>query len=315
MVLLIGQDNDPCLHGVRNSLERDRADVVFVEEASLLSALGLAWRSASPVEESFLEVAGRRIALSSLTGVMARSWRAHTSDPQMTEKDRLYAGFEMQAALAGIFRQLPCTVINRPRLGMSFSPGFSDGRVMRAVGDAGFALPRMLVSTGREAGLRFYAESGNRAILGTPSNQIPRRFLAGSEGASVLERLPDGQALYLQAAGEGQWLQVYVVRGRAFACASPAALMENDGPPERLPAFDLDRDLSARCCQVAERIGLEFAQIHLLLNGAGPVFYDVNPYPRPWLCAEPTEIAITERLADVLRSGRTEYAPEPALAS
>ncbi len=314
MVLLIGHKDDPCLRIVMDSLDSEETAALFVEECSLLEAFGLAWRPGAPPEASYISIDGRRIPLSALTGVMARAWRAHTTDPLLTEKDQAYAGFEMIASLAGILREINCPVINRPCLGMSYSPAFSDSRVMRAVHASGFTLPRTLVSTGREAGLDFYAGCGERAILGAPANHFARRWLEGPRGASELESLPDGQAFYIQSAGEGRWLEVFVVGDHAFAADSPVPLPGAPGTPDRLsPAYGAV-EVEEQCCRLAARVGLEFAQIHVCLDGPNAVFYDLNPYPRPWQCEEAMEASIAECLVSLLRQARPKTVSELVLS-
>ncbi len=124
MYLLIGDDRDPCIAGVRAHL-RTRGKRVVVTTMPLSDDCRFAWRLDKNVSSSrthFITGDGETVSNNDWRGVLVRSFGESAESGGWNADDLAYVQTETQAALIAWLKSLSCLVINPPLAENWFRP-------------------------------------------------------------------------------------------------------------------------------------------------------------------------------------------------
>jgi glutathione synthase/RimK-type ligase-like ATP-grasp enzyme len=204
--------------------------------------------------------------------------------------------------LAAFANTAPAAVINRPANGMSNCSKPYQQQIIR---DAGFRVPRTLVTTVPEAAVAFHDECNGRVIFKSIS---AHRSIVQRVTADDLARLDQVRCCptQFQEYIPGVELRVHVVGERVFATEimSPAADYRYAGRESTwrtMHPVDLPADIEARCLRLTAELGLVLAGIDLRRTPAGAYFcFEVNPAPGYSFFQRATGQKINEAVADLL---------------
>ena len=204
-ILVLGSADDLCIRAVLGEVDGRGESAILVSEQDLRTTLGMNLELAGTTSDGFLSVGGRRLPFAELGGVLVRlspmfGWGAAADDEEL-----LYVQAELLAALHGLFRALPCPVINRLRPGSIMGPVFARSGLANAVRKSGFAQAPALVADTSEATLAFYDAHAGKVLSGPPRFDRPV-LLAGDEGRTLLAA-QGSRPCYLQAVPPGPWLR------------------------------------------------------------------------------------------------------------
>jgi hypothetical protein len=175
----------------------------------------------------------------------------------------------------------PGHVVNRPG---AMASNASKPYQAQVISRHGFSVPETLITNDPDEALEFYrtrdrvvykSASGVRSIVQTMTDDDLTR----------LERLRTCPVQF-QAYVPGVDVRVHTVGGEVFATEVTSAATDyryavhQVDEPAVLTATELDSRVAARCLELADDLGLDFAGIDLKLTPDGEVFcFEVNPSP------------------------------------
>ena len=328
MILILGSPDDACVRPVVAHLQRQGRATLLVPETRLHAALQIRWEL--PASSDYLRFEECLVRLDELSAVFVRLRQAFQANLAAPD-DAGYIRVEWSALLYGWLKSLPCTVVNRPRPGAGQRLPESRA-VANALGRAGFAWPRTLVTASAEAARHFLDRNGGRALCTSPG-------LAGSfplEGAAGLEALmsgrgtgfqpvaprpdrqatcPTGRLCRLQAVPRGRWLRVFVVGRRAFGTeAGPASPLDRSGEPWRRMA--LPAAFGRQCVRLARLLELQFVELLVVRGDGGDFVLEISDLPQVARCEGSLRERITEALVGVLTGDQqAESRPQKSVAA
>jgi hypothetical protein len=287
MVVILSHQHDLCASLTYKHLRRRGAEVVFIEDSQLLTTIELNWSLARSPASSFLTVSSPKVPFANISSILARMHSPIKTDPDLNQHDQEYIRHETQAAWMGMLHSLDCRVINRPIPGITGRPIFTNRDHVGCVTQCRFKLPATLVTSSSESAFRFYDCCGRRAILRSPSGQIPWWLISGTEGAEHVQAALARHPVCLQQVPCGTWLQVFTVGDRAFGASDQSDLTEGGNAKVSPQAFALSPELRERCCLLAQALSLDFSQMQLLRTEQGEVYcFDVSIFPTYDNCEE-----------------------------
>ncbi|HYG65973.1 MAG TPA: hypothetical protein VEL74_25590 [Thermoanaerobaculia bacterium] len=176
-----------------------------------------------------------------------------------------------------------CPTVNLPaNAGSNYSKPFQVG----LMAEAGFDVPRSLVTNIPENARRFYDELGGRVIFKGISNVATFAQVLTPDKLDRLDRLPDCPTLFQEYVA-GVDYRVHVVGDEAFVTRlrSRGEDYRRDaraGDPDLIiePA-SMDERTVARCIEITRRLGLVVSGIDFKESPEGRlVALEVNPYPQ-----------------------------------
>ncbi|MEM7118886.1 MAG: hypothetical protein AAF614_41095 [Chloroflexota bacterium] len=175
----------------------------------------------------------------------------------------------------------PIRVMNRiEAMGSNFSKPYQS----QLVAEHGLLSPPTLITNNPEAVYAFCRQY-NRVIYKSISGV---RSIVHTATESDLKRLDLIRwcPTQFQAFIEGTNVRVHIVGNQLFATAINSLATDyryahqQTGYPAQLSAIDLSPELSERCIQLTQALGLEFAGIDLKISPTGDVYcFEVNPSP------------------------------------
>jgi len=300
MILIFADHNDLCARQTYEYLKQRGIEVFFIDLMSdFLGTMGVNWLLASR-DESFLTVNSRKVPLSEITGVVARTIYPSYADPQLSQKDQDYFRFESHAAFIGLLNFLDCPVINRPTPGMACPPFFANSYQVIEVMRCHFKVPEMLVTSSPKHALSFYDSCNQVSILGSPGSPL---LIKGEEGATHLQTILSQQAqpIYLQGVSEGEWFQAFVVGNKVFGASFWFESLAGEKQKMPFQAVELPAKLQEQCCKLAQALKLDFLQVRLLQTEPNEVFcFDVSDFPFYVQCENLLQKEIVTALVDLL---------------
>jgi hypothetical protein len=284
VILVAGVPSEPPLAEVLDALVDRGADVVVLSQRHFADVrLELSIDEQGAVD-GVLMIDRRSWALHEIAGCYARLM----DDGRLPEVRDLAPDSPVREARTQLLGTLttwmdvaPGTVVNRPG---AMSSNASKPYQAQVIARHGFGIPETLVTNDPAEALAFYrsrdrvvykSASGVRSIVVTMTDgDVPR-----------LERLRTCPVQF-QAYVPGVDVRVHTVGGEVFATAITStatdyryAVQQGDVPAV-LRETELDPAVAARCLELADALGLDFAGIDLKLTPDGEVYcFEVNPSP------------------------------------
>ncbi|MGB0122485.1 MAG: hypothetical protein WBP63_03555 [Silvibacterium sp.] len=266
---------------------------------------------------------GWRVELDELSGVYARflgrEGRVPLPDVAPDMLPPIYA--EAETGLVALFEDLPCTVVNRYRGGMS---NHSKPYQALLVEGCGFKVPETLVTNDPAEAQAFFDEhsgdviykslSGIRSIVRRVSYEHLRRLPLLRQGPAQVQRYIPGDNVRVHVVGE----QVFATRVRSDAVDYRYAQVE--GKNCEMAEEALTTEIAGICVRTSRRLELDFAGIDLKITPSGEVFcLEVNPSPGFAYYELGTGQPVSAALADLLHAGPNRSPairshPQPAAA-
>jgi len=316
MVVILGRRSDLCARLTDERLRRQGVETVFIEEDELLRTAGFTWSLDGPWEKSYFLAGSTRIPLPAVTGILARVRDALIVPLEVVTQERQYVALELRAALVALLNCIECPVINRPSL-RSFRPLSTGAEIAEALLACGFTLPRSLMTSRVERASRFYEECGGAVLAASPCGLRPWSLVQGPGGGERLAVLLAQHPVLLQELPAGQWVRVYSLGDRAWAAPVPIEPWSKSLEMGPLHRTEIPILVPEQCGRLAERLGLEFAQMELVRTGAGEICcLGVSAWPNYEACDDELRASITAGLADWLegREKRARNDPDPGRA-
>ncbi|MCY1034358.1 hypothetical protein OV207_23095 [Corallococcus sp. BB11-1] len=285
MVLLLAHSEDPLARAVQARLWREGVRAVLAAASRPVSSVHWTWRPRTGGPEGALEVDGQQVALSALSGVLAREHAPFVPEPGMSEADAHYVRAEVRASLLALLEALPCFVANRPSAPVARRPFLFAPGALDAVRAVGLHPPEALVTPDTDEAARFVGEG--RFLVGSLRGRAAPQAAAGEPLDVLLRaRVP---ACVIRVP-DAPLARLYVV-GPSLAAAEWQSEPGSPWHPWEAPPPLVDRAVS-----LVGRLGLGFARVTLALAGAGTCL-DVEPCPRLEDAADGVTTPLTEALA------------------
>src|SRR5690242_304862 len=116
MMLICGSGEDRLIQEILG-LGGAGSEIIHVEEPELFGSCAFALRRSAQVTQGFLQVAGRRVELKDLEGVVLRLPRNWYPTEEFDLQDQMFVYHETIASWFALLESLQCPVINRFGLG------------------------------------------------------------------------------------------------------------------------------------------------------------------------------------------------------
>jgi len=249
---------------------------------------------------------GWQLRLDEISGVYLRSLGAEGRVPPTGVASEMVPGIyaEAESGLFALLEQLPCTVVNRSRGGMS---NHSKPYQALLIEECGFAAPETLVTNDPEEARAFFVEhageviykslSGIRSIVRRLSHQQLDRLTLLRQGPAQFQRFVPGDNVRVHVVGE----RIFATRIRSEAVDYRYAKREGKNCDMREEL--LTPAMEQACIRIARRLDLLFAGIDLKITPRGEVFcFEVNPSPGFSFYEIGTGQPISAALADLLHA-------------
>jgi glutathione synthase/RimK-type ligase-like ATP-grasp enzyme len=210
--------------------------------------------------------------------VFVRHAVARTIDPEVT--GRLAA---LQSLLNGVLACATCPVVNPPANAWS---NYSKVYQLGLLADAGFDVPRTVLTNSPEAARRFVDAMPGAAIYKGASNMMTLARVLTPERRERLAHLPNAPTVF-QEFVPGADLRVHVIGDRCITTRLEtadedyrrAAFRETE--EVRAAPFELPVALAELCVGITRALGLRVSGIDFKLTEAGrAVVLELNPFPQ-----------------------------------
>ena len=263
------------------------------------------WREGP--SEGYIAGPDWRVELSELSGVFARflgrEGRVPLPGVAPDVLPAIYA--EAETGLVALFEDLPCTVANRYRGGMSNHSKPYQALLLK---ECGFEVPDTLVTNDPAEARAFFDEhsgdvickslSGIRSIVRRVSHEHLSRLPLLRYGPAQFQRYIPGDNVRVHVVGE----QVFATRVHSDAVNYRYARLE--GGNCELAEEALTPEIAKTCIRTSRRLELDFAGVDLKITPEGMVFcFEVNPSPGFAFYELGTGQPISAALADLLHAG------------
>lgn len=306
MILLWGLTGDAAFDRMAATLDERAADVVLIDQRDITRmAVDL---TCDALIRGTVAVDGSSVRLDDVDAVYWRTYdlRRLAAPPFESETDGPRAMRQAQAmeqALIAWLQVTDATVVNRPAAMASNNSKPYQAAILH---DAGFDVPKTLVTTDPHAVARFWTDHGTviyKSISGVRS--IVSRVTL--DHLDRLERVSWCPTQFQQFV-PGRDVRVHVVGDAVFASevrsdADDYRYAQRDGREVEVQATSIPADVAERCIAVTRRLGLLFSGIDLRLAPDGRWFaFEVNPSPGFTYYEQHTGQPIASAVADLLES-------------
>ncbi len=302
-VLIIGAPEEEHSAFIYQKIQARGHDVAYFDTRDFPSSLKV---SLSP-DQSFagcLKIADRSpIRLSEIQSVY---WR-HNMGVQMPElpdsdpavRDLVFR--EIESAMGGFFRTLPCRWVNTPN---AIAMHVYKTQQLQLLYQAGVRIPKTLITNDPEAVLQFYEQLNGRVIY------KPVRGGAHTQQLQVDDLHPDRLAnlakspVKFQEMIDGVDIRVYWVDGNVFAAEIQSETLDfRDHPSAPVVPISLPEGVIKDCAKLAQLFDLVFTGIDIRRTPQGEyIFLEGNPSPMFIYFESQTGYPISDRLVDLLLS-------------
>ncbi|MFF3668801.1 MvdC/MvdD family ATP grasp protein [Microtetraspora malaysiensis] len=320
MILVLTSDGDEHADRVVKTLMTAGADVVVFDPASFPTAATLEISHSGDGSTSrMFGRAGRRLVLDELTALWYRRPLDPVADPRVAARD--YVEEECRVMAESLWDSLGCLTVpgSRPVIDRAARKPYQLELARRL----GFELPATLVTTDPESFLDFYDRHEGRVITKpVHGNQLEAegerfgRFAAPVTPVDVayadaLRFCPVIVQAYVPKRVE---IRVTVVGRKVFAAEIHSQVSNHtrydwrhyDPGATPIRAHDLPPEISQRCLDLVERLGLAYGAIDLILTPDGRhVFLEINPNGQFLWIEDATGLPIGAAVGELLMSGVT----------
>jgi hypothetical protein len=288
-IVIIGREEDLCCRLVRRHLTEMGRGSLLLPEDRLFPHFGFAWKVAGSGSVSYKE---QEVDFRDVDGVLARYYGIPVSAEEFATKDGRYITAEWNALLMAWLPSLRCPVINRLRPELWYKAHLNVTTLAYLVPSLKFRLPRVMVTTEVEEARRFYRGSGGR-VRYMPLTQAVGFRVADDEAFDKLSALSGTLPFHLVEAVEG-------ARAEAFVVGERVVLVDEDGARDR----EHVAEVSARCLEVAEALGLAFCSLSLVRAERGEWYCaGAERMPQLFRLGEEALAEITDGLCGLLTAG------------
>ena len=309
IIALLGDPDDLAITYISWLATRRDIDVLLLPEATLGVDWSFALREAP--DDGFVRSGTRFLALGELSGIFVRLNPVPPLPPGLSLDASSQALFihERREGLHHFLQAVHCPVVNRPSAGRANA---SKPLQMMQLRDAGFAVPRWVVTNNRDAatafaggcpgGVIYKATSGLRSRVQPLNDQLLDRLREGTTPTVIQEYIP------------GRDVRVHTVGDQAFATEMVSdAIDYRFEPATQYRATVIDGGLAQRCCTMARAQGLLLAGFDFRVTPNDDwQCLEMNPVPSflPYeMCSgEP----IGEAVLDLFRLGGEQVAAAPS---
>lgn len=259
MILVVGRREDAVLGRQRELLAAAGAPLLFVDERQ---PHGLR-RSRSPRRPGWCVVGGEAQGQRPVDAVLIRR------GPYGEAGRGAVAAFGR--ALDVLLLAAPCRVVNRPS---ASACNYSKPQQLLRLGQAGFAVPRTLVTASPDAARAFIVELEGRVLVKGLSSVRTRPEALGPEHLPLLDGVRQRPAQF-QEIVEGREFRVTVLAGRAWA----TPVLPEPGLPLDAAAV-LPAAVVQRCLRFVADEGLVLGGFDLIVDARGTCWcLELNPNP------------------------------------
>lgn len=245
--------------------------------------------------------------LADVSGIFVRyvDQKCHVGFPLLPTAMQLPALGECQAGIMAVLECFPGLAVNRMRGSMSNQSKPYQALFIR---EAGFRIPRTLITSDSEAARRFIKECGGNVIFKSLSGirSIVRRVEKNDfQRLRFLQDCP----VQFQEFTAGDNFRIHVVGDKILSTQARTEAVdyryaEQQGFSLEMQAITLPREIERACLTLTQRAGLVFSGIDLKQTPDGEYYcLEVNPAPGFVFYERHTGQPISTALVELLRRG------------
>lgn len=300
MILVCGLPNEPPIEFLVRALQQADAEFMLLDQARFSDYLQCHWMLGDNGLSGRITYEDRVVELADIQAVYTRFMPVENlcgiaDDPRRIEDTRALTN-----SLCDLFDVIPARVVNPRRAMMSNNSKPYQAMIIR---DVGFAVPETVITNQFDSVAAFQTMHGELIYKSTSAVRSIVKTLQGRE----LDRLQQVRNLptQFQRRIRGFNVRVHVVGNKVYACkiATDATDYRYASLDEKTAAFssyELDRELRRRCLHLAERCGMSFVGIDLIVGEEGIFCLEVNPSPAYSYYESATGAPISRALARLL---------------
>lgn len=297
MILICGLQDDPPIALLIRALKKLGSSFLVLDQDQFENRVHCHWQLGEHGLSGQITVGEKSIELTQIKAVYSR----------FMPVDRLPCVMKGQAgtghirsvtnALVDLFDILPARIVNPRRAMMSNNSKPYQALLIR---DAGFAVPETIITNQFERVLAFQQSHAELVYKSASAVRSIVKILGPQETLRLT------QVSYLptqfQNRIEGFNVRVHVVGNEVFACkivtgATDYRYAALDKEQVTFTSYELTDDLRERCLALAERCGMSFVGIDLIVGEKGVVCLEVNPSPAYSYYESATDAPISYALA------------------
>lgn len=287
MYLLIGYEDDPCIHIVCTCL-RNQGHTVYTIAEPLSGGIGLSWAFDTAHSQSSLRwYDGSLLAGSALRGVLVRGTGEPTNPEGWDPTDLAYVRVETQAALLAWLQSLPCPVVNRLTADLWFQPRRPFVAWHKLFLRCG--LPTLAVQVTNDlATAQRFAERSHGEVIYAPLTSSARYPVVMAQQSAELARLMEHLPVTLLERYQGDACYATIIGQRVIWSAGSGLAVE-------------EREvLEAGVRRLARMLQIDLVQVELLVGANGPRCIDVHIFPQFAVHSAEEQVALAEGIVTLL---------------
>jgi glutathione synthase/RimK-type ligase-like ATP-grasp enzyme len=276
MILVLGSSRDSVFPELNRHLRESGHPFIAVDEDN--SGRYTVKREASNGHSIFRIVGDGCDGQTPVKSIFVRHAVPRTLDPE--ELQRMG---QLQGELNFMLRVAWCPVLNPPANALS---NFSKAYQVTLLAEAGFDVPRSLVTNVPEAARAFWEACNGEVIYKGVSNVTTLAQLLTAENLLRLDLLPCSPTLFQEYIA-GDDYRVHVIGDEAFVTRLVAKNVDYrrtsliDGEQIQVEAGELDPEVVGRCIAFTHSLGLVASGMDFKQQAGGRlVALELNPYPQ-----------------------------------
>jgi glutathione synthase/RimK-type ligase-like ATP-grasp enzyme len=279
VILVCGLQNEPPIALLIHALRELDTSFMFLDQDQFANSVRCHWRLSDNELSGQITVGDQVVALDQIQSVYTRFMPVDKLPSVIKQPSRAEHIRSVTNALVDLFDVIPARIVNPRRAMMSNNSKPYQALIIR---DAGFAIPETIITNQFERVLAFQ-ETHDELVYKSASAVRSIVKILGSQEATRL-----AQVCYLPTQFQnritGFNVRVHVVGTEVFACkivtgATDYRYAALDKEKATFTSYELTDDLRERCMDLAERCGMSFVGIDLIISEEGVFCLEVNPSP------------------------------------